>query len=383
MSAERRLDDAVAALGRARPQLDEITRARIGARVEAELARDATRTRTVAPSRPWPLVALAVGGGLAVAVVALVWRVAAQRPDAGALLAADVAAPPPLTRPIDVAAGESRQVALGEATITVFGPGRLEGTGDRATADAAAVVIDRPRGDEPMILAYAGVEVIVTRATFALDRGHGVRVTVMRGELTLRCVDQPRLVRAGESAACADAAATIGAPATAASVATAPASSAPPTAAPPSAPRPPTRVAKAGPAMPASTTTELPAPAAADAAAPLAPTLEPVPTPPPEPAAAPDPEPIATSAAPDLDPLAEGAMRRGDEAGARAALEAVIASAPASLDAAVALLDLARLAHQRRDAPAARAYLARLAVHPRRAAIAAPADRLRAELSRH
>ena len=378
MSAERRLDDAVAALGRARPQLDEITRARIGARVEAELARDATRTPTVAPSRRRPLVALVAGGGLAVAVAAVVWRVAVQRPDA---VAPQVAAPAPLTSPIDVAAGESRQVALGDATITVFGPGRLEGTRDRATADAAAVVIDRPRGDLPMVLDYAGVEVIVTRATFALDRGHGVRVTVMRGELTLRCDDQPRLVRAGESAACAETAAAISAPASADSVAATPASSAPPTAAPRSAPRPPTRIAKAEPAAPAPTT---PSPIVApEVAAPLAPTLEPVPAPAPEqPPATPGPEPIATSAAPDLYPLAEGAMRRGDVAGARAALEAVVASAPTSLDAAVALLDLARLAHQRHDATAARAYLARLAVHPRRAAISAPADRLRAELSR-
>lgn len=385
MSAERRLDEAALALGRARPRLDEVTRARVAARVEAALAGDGERASAPARRRLGLPLAVAVGGGLATAAV-IAWLAVGRgeraigAPDdpsapAAGLIGLTRGAAPPLTAPIDVAAGDSRQVALGDATITVFGPGHLAGAGDRADADAAAVVIDRPRGLAPLALRYHGAEVIVTQATFALDRGRGVRVTVMRGELTLRCEAAARVVRAGESDGCA-----------------------PPTApaAPPSSPVspvspvvPPVERAPA-PTTTAVTTSAAPRPWRRPATAPTvavappgpaaAPTTPP-PAPPPAPAPAPIEEPVASSAAPDLYPLAESAMRRGDHVGARAALDAVIAAAPGSLDAAAALLDLARLAHQDHDDVAARAYLARLDVHPRRAAVAAPAARLRAELT--
>lgn len=386
MSAERRLDDAALALGRARPRLDEVTRARVAARVEAELARDVDRASVPARRRPGLVVTVAVGGGLATAAV-IAWLVvgrgerviAADRADqadpsapAAGLVGLTRGAAPPLTAPIDVAAGDSRQVAFADATITVFGPGHLAGAGDRADADAAAVVIDRPRGLAPLALRYHGAEVIVTRATFALDRGRGVRVTVMRGELTLRCEAAARVVRAGESDGCAVPAAPAAlpsppAPPVAPVVPPVELTPAPTTSAAPRPPRrlPPTPTVAVAPPGPSSSST----------AAPPAPT-------PPAAASPPVEEPVASSAAPDLYPLAEGAMRRGDHAGARAALDAVIAAAPGSLDAAVALLDLARLAHQDHDDVAARAYLARLDVHPRRAAVAAPAARLRAELAR-
>lgn len=393
MSADRRLDDAVAALATARPRLDEITRARVGARVEAALARDAAAPVVVPRPRRVPLVLPLAGVGAAAAVVAVLWvraDDAAVRPE-GAVGAADER----VAGPVVVAAGGSRRVELDDTAVTVFGPGRLEPAPAGATADAAALVVDRPRGDAPWTLRYGPVAVVVTRATFALDRGAVVRVTVMRGEVELRCDDTlARPVRAGESAACAlppaSTGAALGASASAAPVTVETRGEPAHTGSAPARPASTTGVSPArAPARAAITASE---PPAATDRAPSALATAPAPPAPPAPgpaatAAAPttaaaDPtELVASAAAPDLYALAEGAMRRGDERGARAALQAVIAAAPASVDAALALLDLARLAHRSGDDAAARAHLDRLARHPHRSAVAAPADRLRAQLS--
>jgi outer membrane protein assembly factor BamD (BamD/ComL family) len=91
----------------------------------------------------------------------------------------------------------------------------------------------------------------------------------------------------------------------------------------------------------------------------------------------PRPEPTAERYA-----AADQALRRGDLDAAHDALLAIAGAAPDSLDAATALLDLARLAARRGDPAAARGYLDRLDRHPHRAALAAPAARLLATLSR-
>jgi hypothetical protein len=387
--SEQRLDDAVAALGRARPRLDDLTRARVAARLEAELAR-ADQTAALAPGRPHarPVIIAALGGAVAAAVVIVIAlavvggddgeRAAVAAGGGGAAAAAGGGeGPAAAAAVIDVAAGAARRIEVGGAAITVFGPGHFDGRADRAATDAAALVVDRPAGDTPWSLRHGDVEIVATRATFAVDRGTTVRVMVMRGELTLRCDADVRQVRAGESASCT--VAGTAPPAPAAVTAPAPDADAAPVEAPPAGPSTARRPAVA-PARPA------PSPLAVDAdGAALATPVPaaPVPAAPstPPPVDEPLPEPVPSSAVPDLYALAEGAMRRGDHAGARAALQAVVAAGPGSLDAALALLDLARLAHADGDAAAARGYLDRLDRHPRRAAIAGPAARLRAQIT--
>ncbi|HVV86818.1 MAG TPA: hypothetical protein VHE35_27460, partial [Kofleriaceae bacterium] len=70
MSGEQRLDDALAALAGARPRLDEFTRARIGARIDAEATRleadreaERERARTRGPRvRRWPIAVVLAAG---------------------------------------------------------------------------------------------------------------------------------------------------------------------------------------------------------------------------------------------------------------------------------------------------------------------------------
>ncbi|HEX7835956.1 MAG TPA: hypothetical protein VF469_00765, partial [Kofleriaceae bacterium] len=229
------------------------------------------------------------------------------------------------TTAVTVAAGESAQLTLGGAAVTVYGPGRLSPTSDGAIVEAAGIVVDRPHGDAPWSVRYHGVKIVVTHATFAIDRGHGaeIRVSVLRGEIELNCSSGSRTIHSGASATCEpDSKARI------------------------VPPRPPSVPSPEGPQG-----SESPEPE---------PELQPQPRPEPV-------DPYAT---------AESALRRGDLDVAQDALLAIMKANPDSLDAAVALLDLARLAARRGDTGAALGYLARLDRHPRHAALAAPAARL-------
>jgi hypothetical protein len=384
MSSERteeRLDAMLAALRDRPARLDEITRARVGARLEAALA-GIDPAEAPRPARGWRRRAIAAGLGLAAAAAVLAVVAAARdgepaggetaaagapapsggggasatasaggaagaapAPSASGVVAATAAAgaaagppaaaataPSAVTAPIAVAAGDSAQLTLDGAAVTVYGPGRLSPMRDGVVAEAAGLVVDRTHGDTPWTVRYHGIEIVATRATFAIDRGAEPRVTVMRGDLVLRCPSGARTIRSGASATCEPAAS--------------PRREAPP---PPPSSAPPT--------------------------------LAPEPPPAPGPAPGPEPRP-ATATATDPYSVAESALRRGDPDAARAALTAVVDAAPDSLDAATALLDLARLAASRGEAPAALDYLDRLDRHPRRAALAAPAARLRGTLAR-
>jgi hypothetical protein len=235
----------------------------------------------------------------------------------------------PIT-PVTVAAGESVQLALAGAAVTLYGPGRLSPTPDGAVVDAAGMVVDRQHGDTPWSLHYRGTTIVVARATFTIEGGAHTRVSVIRGELELHCPSGLRMIRSGGSAGCEPGTEIRATP-----------RHRPPEAAPPAAePR-------------------APAPSA----------------PPPQP----QPQPPAPA---ELYATAESALGRGDLDAAQHALLAVVDAAPDSLDAAVALVDLARLAANRGDTGAALGYLTRLDHHPRRAWVAAPAAVLLKSLAR-
>jgi predicted acylesterase/phospholipase RssA len=384
MSSERteeRLDAMLAAL-RARPaHLDEITRARVGARIEAALAKapDAAEAKA---TRRWRRGGVAAGLGLAAAAAVLAVVAAARdgepaaggsavvgeaastaganpaagssgvpaepaAPAAPAAPVAGTAAVAAATAPITVASGESAQLTLGGAAVTVYGPGGLSPTSDGAVVDAAGIVVDRQRGETPWSVRYRGVEVVATRATFAIDGGARTRVTVMRGELVLHCPSGSRTLHAGASATCE------------------------PPAKPHVAPQPPPPPAFSLGRPPTLEPESHPAAAPPAPAPQLPPELHPRPPAPSAPQPRSGPEPTAA----DPYSAAESALRRRDLDAARDALLAIVDAAPDSLDAATALLDLARLAARRGDASAALGYLDRLQRHPHRAALAAARGR--------
>lgn len=390
MTTERKLDDALDLLGRARPRLDEITRARVASKVEAALREQPTEAApTPAPVRRWPRRLAIVTAGVATVGVAAAGVLVLAAPSRTAPPPVEEAAPAPAPAgpaKIDVAAGESRHLELGATAITVYGPGRLDGDAERATVHAAAIVVDRPHDEAaPWSLRYDDITVVASRATFAVDRGTAVRVTVMRGEVLLLCEDGPHPVPAGDTAECPRPTASSGDRPRVRS--TPDAVAAPPDAAVPDA--------GVGPgSAPAVVDSPPPAPVRL-VRAPVAPVMPPpelapplpAPPPPAPPPSPPEPvpdeafamqEPIA--ATPNLYRLAEGAMRRGDRDGARVALNAVINENPSSIDAANALLDLAMLAHKEGNDPRAHGYLDRLDRHLYRAGLLAPAARLRAQL---
>jgi len=376
---EEHLDAMLAPLRDRPAQLDELTQARVRARLEAELAKavDAADARS---ARGWRRGGVAVALGVAAAAVfAVVVAVSGGKPRTGtrsvagkpaptgsaATVVGDGAVGGPVagtaagtnatgaaattpsaanaagaassadrpasiatsaegtaatTAPITVAAGESAQLTLGGAAVTVYGPGRLSPTPEGAEVEAAGIVVDRAHGDKPWSVRYHGVKVVAIYATFAVDHSTATRVTVMRGEIVLYCPSGSRTIRSGTSATCEPAVRSHVTPA---------------------------------PPPPASSPEELQ-----------------VPDPPPR------PEPIAA----DPYAVAESALRRGDLDAARNALLAIVDGTPDSLDAATALLDLARLAATHGDPSGALGYLDRLDRHPRRAVLAVAAAHLRATL---
>jgi hypothetical protein len=229
---------------------------------------------------------------------------------------------------------------VGGAAVTVYGPGQLSPTPEGAVAEGTGVVVDRTEGDRPWSVRYHGATVVAMRATFALDLVRGPRVTVVRGQIWLRCSSGVRTIGAGASGSC-----------------------------PPEEVRASPRPRPAGSLLaPAS-----PLPLASTEPARRTPVL---------PEIRREADGLLPQAArSDHYAAAEVALRRGDVEGARRALLAVIEAAPDSLDAATALLDLARLAASRAETARALEYLERLEHHPRAATLAAAAAHLRAALA--
>jgi hypothetical protein len=381
---EEQLDAVLDALGARPAQLDEVAQARVRARLEAAIIEvDLAAVRSVGR---WRRVGVAGGVGLAAAaaVIAVVVaartggpatsKTAAVNPPAPAGRAAPVTdraasagptalpapapagpaiatagpadpgrtagasaaqpASPPATRTaVTVAAGESIQLALAGAAVTLYGPGQLSPTPDGAVVDAAGLMVDRPHGDAPWSVRYRGTEIVVAHATFTIGGSSQTRVSVIRGEVELHCPSGLQTIRSGGSGACE----------------LVPVVRATPHRSPRAASRP---------APPEEAETRVAEPVA----------------PPPPPAAPPTPG--------ELYAAAESALGRGDLDAAQDALLAVVDAAPDSLDAAIALVDLARLVAKRGDTSRALDYLARLDRHPRRAWVAAPADLLLKSLAR-
>jgi hypothetical protein len=259
--------------------------------------------------------------------------------------------------PVVVAPGESAQVTVDGANVTVYGPGRLSMRNDGVVADAVSLLVDRTRGDQPWSVRYRGVTVVAMHATFVLDQSRSTRVSVLRGEIVLRCPSGFQTIRSGASGTCEVTAMTQGTALRA----------------------------------PASTSTE---------AQPL-PTRAQLPVQAESPTASSTESSISMKSPTSMKPListgstrataetrtsayatAEAAMRRGDLDTAQQGLLAIVAAAPDSLSSATALLDLARIAARRNNTPAALGYLDRLDRHPRRAALAAAAVHLRQTLAR-
>lgn len=297
------------------------------------------------------------------------------------------------TGPITIAAGESTQVAIGDAAVTVFGPGTVSSTPDGTEVNAAGLVIDRTRGDTPWSMRYHGVKIVAMRATFALDHGTVTRATVMRGEIALLCPSGTLTIRSGASGTCE--------PAEDATPAPDPQPRAPEGPGAPNLPRmkpvapnPPPANRVAPSALPSASLGDPgPRPAApvtedaqrTDSLSPLR--GEPIARgslraePPARELIVETLRPLPARAATPGYAAAESALLRGDLDAARAALLAIIDEAPGSLDAAMALLDLARVAKTRGEPIRALGYLDRLDRHPRRAALATAAAHLRAMLA--
>ncbi|HUQ03682.1 MAG TPA: hypothetical protein VM261_14390 [Kofleriaceae bacterium] len=362
-TADARLDAMLASLRQVEPSLDDLTRARVGAELQTALRTPVADGGRGTGRGTGPRRALVVGGvALAVAAAAVAiafgsgWLSAGAGAGAGdsrrtgvpQARAPGAAAGEPSPRgAIDVGAGAVERVAIGTAEVTVYGPGRVSSRGsaggvtlrdDIAVVDADAALVDRSRGDGTLVIAYGDLHVTVTRATFALDRTNAPRVTVMRGELLLRCDAGERAVRAGESATCETIART------------------------------PTPAIQAPAAGQGAAFVD----GRAVAAAPRSPVRSDVD----EPAAPATREPATPT---DAYAEADRAMRRGDRPAARVALEALVAAQPDSRDAATALLDLARL-DASYDATAARRHLDALDAHPHGAVLAEPSAHLRCTL---
>jgi hypothetical protein len=373
--SEQRLDELVATLAGTRPVLDDIARARIAAGIQA--ARDPEPV-----ARPGRRMRWLVGGGIAaaVAIAAAIGLRARPADSAATVVPAGGTSPLPDGVPLLAAGDAAASGELAHATVTLYGRGWATHQGNRLTVEADAFVIDRATGDTPVEIAARGATIRVMHATFAVASSSDLRVTVIRGELSLYCpgAEAAHVVAAGQGARCE-----------------------PPRPTP--APQPQPAATQRGPVPPPSTATpgepspSPPAilgqdtPPAVGAAAPAAhrarPAAGPV-TGAGDDAAAGSPlaiavapgEPAAAPVAP-ADPAARYAeaerLMASDADAASRALRALVAEAPGAPEVAPALLDLARLAAAGGDRAAARAALDQLAGHPGAAALAMPAAYLR------
>lgn len=392
---EQRLDELAATLGRTRPVLDDIARARIAAGIQAVHDRREPGRHRVR------LVGWLVGGALAaaVALVAIGLRPRPAEPTAAVAPAPGVVRLPDGV-PLLAARDATVTGELGQATVTLYGRGWATHQGHRLTVEAEAFVVDQPAGDAAVEIAARGATIQVLRATFAVASSSELRVTVIRGEISLRCpgAATTSVVTAGQAARCeplpAAPAPLLPAPGTPGGLPGEP-PPVPPAPATPGGPPPATgsgeplpaaparRAAATAPLSPAAAASparpELPAPrpvdeavdAASQTAAPTA-SLRAI-----APGAA---EPGAPTPPP-ADPAARYAeaerLMASDADAARRALRALVADAPGATEAAPALLDLARLAAAGGDHPAALAALDELDRHPGAAALAMPAAYLR------
>ncbi len=431
---ERRLDALVATMAKVRPPLDDMTRARVALRIHQSLAAAPLEVRPPRALLGW----LALGSGLAAAAL-LAWLLVGipKSPRRE-----DLAAPRlPIAEPKDgVSAwlGAPVQHFIDGTSLTFYGPGRLERPPGAVIVDAHAFVIDRDRVEAPQKIIYRGATIWVARATFAVDGNQGTRVSVMRGELLLRCGEDEHPVRAGESVTCRPP--QRGAIQTAellpaellpaelrqgrgASVAnsswSAPSSSAPTsirsTTPSPLLPLAPVPLAPVSPAIapavaappviasavpspspppkpPATSTEQLVVPEDAaslpglSGSTPVTPSeLETPPTRGPrvnEPSSVPSPSLTATGSFRPAVAYAEAERLMSiDRASAMVLLRDLVARAPLAAESAPAMLDLARLLANRGDLSEATAMIDRLSTHPQAAALAIPSSYLLCQIA--
>jgi TolA-binding protein len=391
MSAEHRLRTLTRTLASAAPVLDDVTRARVGARLAERV-----RAPTAPPvrARRWPIYAALTAAAAVVGIAA--WPSGGDRAtvasdgDAGAPIA-PIAPIAPAARPeapdaspalVDGATafasarGAIRRHIDG-AELTLYGPGWIGRRADRLAADGPALVVDHARADAPLVLEYRGATIRTLEATFAVSGASigDVHVAVMRGAVTLACGGVTIDVRASGTATCPEPAPVAPAgPAVTVQRAGEPATDRPaiaphaigPAAITPAAPRaiapaappaidPPTVIAPAAPRAIDPPTVIVPA---------APPAVEPPPAPPPPSAAA-------------LYARAEDRMRAGDRAGAQRALQAILDRADDSPEQAPAMLELARILVEAGDDRGALAQLEVLAARADGGALAAPATYLR------
>lgn len=392
--SEQRLDELAASLGRTRPVLDDIARARIAAGIQA--AHDRRGPARQERRMPW-LAAGGIAAALALAVVIALRPRLADRADRAAPGSAPVIARMPDGVPLLAGSDAAVSGELAQASVTLYGRGWATHHGPRLTVEADAFLVDRAVGDAPIEVAARGAKIRLLHATFAAFSASELRVTVIRGEVALLCpgAESMRVVPAGQTVRCAPPPSPAPLPAPAMP------GGSPPPAAPPPAPRAAATAPLAASTAPlaaigaAATTGSARFDAAgADASQAAVPgsslralaagSAGPIPPAPGTslrtlaPGAA---EPGAATPAPSADLAARYAeaerLMASDADAARRVLRALVSDAPGAPEAAPALLDLARLAAAGGDHPAARAALDELAHHPGAAALAMPAAYLR------
>jgi len=385
---EERLDAMLAPLRDRPAQLDELTQARVRARLEAAFAKtaDTSEARTV---RGWRRGGVAaVLGVAAAAVFAVVTAVRGGEPRAGEIGAVSERAPaggaagtvggaagtvardgavggsaagktagPIATGAVGTAPGAANTAGTAPGTDTLATPATsVAATAANATApitvaagesaqltlDGAAVTVYGPGRLSPTpegaVVEAASIVVDRTRGDQAWSvRYHGVKVVAMHATFALDHSPKTRVtvMRGVIELHCPSGAQVI-------------------------------RSGASGTCEPAVRSRATPAPQ------PPASSLEEPP--------APDPRLQPEPRAADPYAVAESALRHGDLDAARKALLAIVDATPDSLDAATALLDLARLAATHGDPSGALGYLDRLDRHPRRAALAVAAAHLRGTL---
>lgn len=193
--SEERLDRLIAELARARPVLDDLTRARVAAHLEAARAAPVPARRTTR----WKL---ALGGALAAALAITAGLALHARPRTAALPVSPLAELPD-GHLLATVRGASARGGVAGAVLTLFGPGWAVRNDRRIVADAETLVVDRPGGDAALELAVRAATIRVQNAKFLVESADVVRVTVMRGEIVLRCAgDTERHVAANELASC-------------------------------------------------------------------------------------------------------------------------------------------------------------------------------------
>jgi hypothetical protein len=211
---DQRLDTLVAAAAKSRPRLDDVTRARVAMRIHQSLAaRRGRRGRGILSSLAdladtWRG-GLAILTGSAVAAVALLlWvllggggddeRSSLPQPERSSL---EPAAPSAVERSPAAESAAVQHIIAGSA-LTLYGPVGITHRDGTLVVEAQAFVLDRARSDVPQRVLYRSATIWVKQATFSADDSQGTRVSVMRGELLLRCAGSTRWVKAGESVSC-------------------------------------------------------------------------------------------------------------------------------------------------------------------------------------